>query len=305
MMPKSIDAISWSIEVDCLFPLFANFAVSARVFYSGRLCGASGDHDTKRAGHLHVFRRGRLRIVQEDGRSMVIEQPGVLFYPRPLRHRFIADDQNGAEIVCARIEFGAGMLNPLTQAFPEMLVVPLESIKELGPTVELFFNEAFGELAGRQTALDRLAEYFLVLLLRVAMDAKLVDRGVLMGLADARLAQALHAMHQRPEHAWSLEELAREAGMSRPRFAVHFRRTIGSTAFDYLTDWRLGLAQTLLKKGQSLKIVAPAVGFASSAALSRAFSRRIGTSPSEWLARESSITDEMISDSEAREKLEF
>ena len=288
-MLKSIDAISWSIEVDRLSPFFANFAISARVFYSGRLCGTSGDHDTKHVGHLHVLRQGRLRIVQEDGRSMLIEQPSVLFYPRPFRHRFIAEDQDGAEIVCATIEFGVGMLNPLTQAFPEMLVVPLGSLKELGPTVELFFNEAFGDLAGRQTAVDRLAEYFLVLLLRAAIDARLVDRGVLMGLADARLAQALHAMHERPEHAWSLEELARKAGMSRPRFAVNFRQTVGSTAFDYLTDWRIGLAQTLLKKGKPLKIVAPSVGFASSTALSRAFSRRIGASPSEWLTRDSSI----------------
>jgi transcriptional regulator GlxA family with amidase domain len=190
------------------------------------------------------------------------------------------------------------MLNPLTQAFPEMLVVPLESLKGMGPTVELFFNEAFGEFAGRQTAVDRLAEYLLVLLLRAAIDTRLVDRGVLMGLADARLAKSLHAIHQRPEHAWSLEDLAGKAGMSRPRFAVHFRRTVGSTPFDYLTDWRIGLAQTLLRKGQSLKIVAPSVGFASSTALSRAFSRRIGSSPSEWLARDSS-REETISDSEA------
>jgi AraC-like DNA-binding protein len=275
--------------VDRLSPFFANFAISARVFFSGRLCGASGDHDTKYAGHLHVLRRGRLRIVQEDGRSTPIEQPSVLFYSRPFRHRFIADDHDGAEIVCATIEFGAGMLNPLMQAFPELLVIPLESLKQLGPTVELFFNEAFGDLAGRQTAVDRLAEYFLVLLLRAAIDARLVDRGVLMGLADARLAQALHAMHERPEHAWSLEDLARKAGMSRPRFAVHFRRTVGSTAFEYLTDWRIGLAQTLLKKGKPLKIVAPSVGFAGSTALSRAFSRRIGASPSEWLTRDGSI----------------
>jgi hypothetical protein len=226
--------------VDRLSPFFANFAISARVFYSGRLCGASGDHDTKHAGHLHVLRRGRLRIVQEDGRSTVIEQPSVLFYSRPFRHRFIAEDQDGAEIVCATIEFGAGMLNPLTQAFPELLVVPLESLKQLGPTVELFFNEAFGDLAGRQTAVDRLAEYFLVLLLRAAIDARLVDRGVLMGLADARLAQALHAMHERPEHAWSLEELAREAGMSRPAICSAFspdRRFHRVRLSDGLAHW--------------------------------------------------------------------
>src|SRR6202140_1834129 len=142
---------------------------------------------------------------------MLIEQPSVLFYPRPFGHRFIAEDQDGAEIVCATIEFGAGMLNPLTQAFPEMLVVPLESLKGLGPAVELFFNEAFGDLAGRQTAVDRLAEYFLVLLFRAAVDARGGTGSI--------------------DRAWSLEYLAGKAGKSRPRFAVHFNRTVGSTAF--------------------------------------------------------------------------
>ena len=223
--------------------------------------------------------------MQQDGRSLVVEEPSVLFYPRPFRHRFIADERIGAEIVCATVEFGAGMLNPLLHGFPEMLMVPVQSVKELGPTIELLFGEAFGQLPGRQTAVDRLAEYFLLLLLRAAISAWLVEQGVLMELADARLARALQAIHERPDHPWSLEELAQKAGMSRPRFAVHFRRIVGSTAFDYLTDWRIGLAQAQLRKGHPLKIVASSVGFASSTALSRAFLRRIGASPSEWLSR--------------------
>jgi hypothetical protein len=51
-------------------------------------------------------------------------------------------------------------------------------------------------------------------------------------------------MHKHPETSWSLEELAQHAGMSRARFAAHFRKVVGVTPFDYLTDWRLGIAQT-------------------------------------------------------------
>lgn len=272
--------------MDRLSPFFAHFALSARVFYSGRLCGTSGNHDNPRAGHLHVLRRGKLKVHRPAGRTLVIDQPSVLFFPRPFRHRFRTDEKTGAELVCATIEFGAGMLNPLVQALPEMLVVPLSEIQELAPTMELLFTEAFGDRPGRQTAVDRLAEYFLVLLLRAATNARLLQGGVLMGLADSRLAPAIAAMHDHPERRWALEELARCAGMSRARFAVHFRRTVGVTPFDYLTDWRIGVAQNLLKRGEPLKIVAPAVGFLSSTALSRAFSHRIGLSPTEWLSRD-------------------
>jgi AraC-like DNA-binding protein len=218
-------------------------------------------------------------------RLFTIAQPSVLFYPRPCRHRFHAEEASGAEIVCASIEFGAGMLNPLVRALPEVLVVPLESVKELAPTVDLLFTEAFGEHPGRQAAVDRLAEYFLVLLLRSAMKARLIEGGVLMGLADPRLSKAIAAMHDRPEHPWSLEALAQKAGMSRARFAVHFRQVVGMTPFNYLADWRIGMAQTLLKRGKPLKIVAPSVGYASSTALTRVFCQRIGLSPTEWLSQ--------------------
>jgi AraC-like DNA-binding protein len=277
--------ISYSIEIDQLSPFFAHFALSARVFYSGRLCGVSGDHATETAGHLHVLRRGVLTVEQPRGEPMTVAQASVLFYPRPFRHRFRADEVTGAEIVCASIEFGAGMLNPLVRALPDVLIVPLESVKALEPTVELLFTEAFGQSPGRQTAVDRLAEYLLVLLLRTAMNARMIEGGVLMGLADPRLAKAIGAMHERPEHAWSLGTLAEKAGMSRARFAVHFRQTVGVTPFDYLADWRVGVAQTLLKQGKALKIVAPSVGYASSAALTRAFVQRVGLSPTEWMSQ--------------------
>jgi AraC-like DNA-binding protein len=270
--------------MDQLSPFFSRFALSARVFYSGRLCGFSSEHETKQAGHLHVLRRGRLRILESGKRSYSIDQPSVLFYPRPMQHRFEADEKDGAELVCARIEFGAGMLNPLVLSMPDLLVVPLASVRELAPTAELLFIEAFGEQLGRQAAVDRLAEYFLVLLLRSAVERHLLKSGVLNGLGDARLSKAISAMHERPEHTWTLQELARLAGMSRPRFAVHFRKVVGSTPFDYLTDWRIGTAQAMLRSGESLKIVAPAVGYSGSTALSRVFSDRVGLSPMQWLA---------------------
>ena len=112
-----------------------------------------------------------------------------------------------------------------------------------------------------------------------------MESGILLGLADARLARAITAIHKRPERTWSLEELAKLAGMSRARFAAHFRTVVGATPFDYLTDWRIDVAQGLLWRGEPLKLVAPCMGFQSSTAFSRAFSKRIGLSPTEWISQ--------------------
>jgi AraC-like DNA-binding protein len=92
-------------------------------------------------------------------------------------------------------------------------------------------------------------------------------------------------MHAEPSRNWSLEELAATAGMSRARFAVRFRDTVGMTPGSYLGEWRLGVAQSLLRKGKPVQLVADIVGYGSASALSRAFRAQVGLSPTEWLSQ--------------------
>jgi AraC-like DNA-binding protein len=153
------------------------------------------------------------------------------------------------------------------------------------PTLALLFDEAFSARSGRSAAVDRLVELFAILLLRHAIDAKLVQVGVLAGLTDERLAKALMAMQAHPEQDWTLETLAETATMSRARFAAHFRETVGSTALDYLTDWRISMAQIMLKRGKHPKSVAPALGYSNDTAFARVFAKRVGVSPSAWVAQ--------------------
>jgi AraC-like DNA-binding protein len=269
--------------MDRLAPLFERFSLTARMFYSGQLCGVSPNLN-EQAGYLHLLRKGTLAVTGPKARKLVLDAPSVLFFPRPHEHRVHGLEKEGAELVCATVKFGVGMLNPLIASFPEPFVVPLDALPELAPALELLFSEAGSELPGRQAALDRLFEYVLVLLIRSALNDRLVDSGVLLGLADERLGKAIEGMHKHPETPWSLEQLAQSAGMSRARFAAHFRQVVGMTPFDYLTNWLLGVAQTMLRKGNSLKLIATAVGYTNATALTRVFTQHLGVSPSDWLA---------------------
>ncbi|BDT74306.1 hypothetical protein os4_38590 (plasmid) [Comamonadaceae bacterium OS-4] len=59
----------------------------------------------------------------------------------------------------------------------------------------------------------------------------------------------------------------------------------GATPLHYLTDWRIGVAQSILKRGNALKMVATAVSYSNPAAFARAFSKRVGLSPTHWMAK--------------------
>ena len=72
--------------------------------------------------------------------------------------------------------------------------------------------------------------------------------GLLRGLGDAQLARALTAMHARVNHAWSVEQLASAAALSRSAFFERFTRLVGVAPMEYLLSWRMEIAKRLLRE---------------------------------------------------------
>lgn len=271
--------------MDRLATLFTRFAVSARTFQSGALCGVNTIGEDEPHGQLHVVRAGLLDVEHLGRRApgkLKVKEPSLLLYPRPWPRLFITDPQRGADMVCAHIEFKGAAANPIASAPPDLVHLPLARVPEVEPVLELLFAEADGRNCGRQAMLDRLFEVLLIQVLRVLMEGALVRSGLLAGLADGRLRHALVSIHDEPQRNWSLEALAAKAGMSRTSFANAFRRTVGITPGAYLQAWRVGIAQELLGEGRALKHIAAEVGYSGEAALSRAFRAHTGRSPGEW-----------------------
>ena len=262
--------------MDPFAALFAHVTPTARTFFTGSLCQTVQFAD---AGHLHLLKAGTLRVTQSGEANLELVEPTLLFFPRGTVHGFEVDPERGADLVCATVEFGGAAGNPIGQGLPECVVLPLAVHPALEPVCNLLFGEAFSEGGGRQTALDRLFDYLLILIVRHVVESGGVSTGVLAGLADPRLAKALTAMHEAPNKQWKLEDLADIAGMSRTRFAEHFRKLVGRTPIEYLTVWRMTIARQLLGKGRPVKSVAAQVGYDSAAAFSRVFSRVTGQPP--------------------------
>lgn len=137
-----------------------------------------------------------------------------------------------------------------------------------------------GARPGRSLIVAELAQLLFVQTLRIYLShAPDGDGGWLKGLGDEQLAPALNGMHADPARAWSLEALAREAGMSRTSFAVRFREVMGMPPLTYLTTWRMHLAERDLRAGASVAEAANAIGYTSESAFSHAFKRTVGVAP--------------------------
>ena len=86
-----------------------------------------------------------------------------------------------------------------------------------------------------------------------------------------------------PEHAWTLENLAREAGLSRAAFARNFSASVGEPPHSYLTRWRMGIAAQLLEETDlRLSEIASRVGYRSEFSFSRVFKLARGVSKIEY-----------------------
>lgn len=272
--------------MDPLAPLLSRFDLNARVFHSGEFCGGVHFHPDAGLGFLHVLRAGKLAVATADGSEVTVEEPSFLFFPRAVDHRFRSSD-GSAELVCATFDFGAQHGNPILRGLPDLIVGSFAAINGAEAGIGLLFDEAFATRPGRDIAVDRLADYFFVLLLRRVMEMKLTGASALTALGDPRIAKALTAMHEQPSNHWTVDGLAQVAGMSRARFAVRFKELVGSTPLDYLTQFRIGVAQDLLRRGQELKQIAWETGYASAEAFTHAFTRQTGMSPTAWIEQRS------------------
>lgn len=190
------------------------------------------------------------------------------------------DGPVNARMLVGGIDFGSPDAALLVSLLPRLIHVRGEA--RFSTIVQLIRNEARDERPGREMILSRLLEVLLIEALRSASGDG-APSGLLRGLADARLAVALRRMHEAPRTAWTVEQLASEAALSRSVFFDRFRKTVGVSPMEYLLSWRMALAKNLLRGGDaSVKDVAERVGYGSASAFSVAFSRFVGTPPARY-----------------------
>jgi AraC-like DNA-binding protein len=154
----------------------------------------------------------------------------------------------------------------------------------LARIIDLIKDECADDRQGRTLILERLLEVMLIESLRWhTTSQEAIPAGLLAGMRDPAIADALRAMHSDVRHGWTVAELAKRTGKSRSAFAARFAETVGCGPMEYLSRWRISLAMdALCRGGVSLDRLADEIGYQSASAFSTAFRRRIGCAPGEF-----------------------
>ncbi|MBT9292966.1 AraC family transcriptional regulator [Prosthecodimorpha staleyi] len=168
----------------------------------------------------------------------------------------------------------------LLSLLPDLIHVG--GVERLSTLVKLLIDEAASDRSGRSLVLTRLVEILLVEALRLTQTAD-APAGLLRGLGDARLAEAIRQMHSDPARPWTMADLARKAALSRSAFFDRFVRHVGVPPMEYLMAWRMALARNLLRRQEiGIAVVAERVGYGSASTFSTAFTRYVGQPPGRY-----------------------
>src|SRR5690606_31159543 len=189
------------------------------------------------------------------------------------------------DLVCGFLACDVRPYNPVLAALPRLLRLPkAASHDHLAYLIELALAESHDQRPGARCVLLRLSEVLFVELIRWHLAGLAPGQaGWLAGLRDPGVGRALAALHDRPAEAWTLQRLAREAGVPRPTLAARFARLVGVPPMRYLARWRMQLAARLLSDGTAtIGEIAGRVGYESEAAFSRSFKRTAGRAPATW-----------------------
>lgn len=194
------------------------------------------------------------------------------------------DDEQELVLICGSFDFAVLPHHPLLQSLPAQVVIAGDNGRPAGHLATLFqliAQEAQAAQLGSDLLLTRLADAVFVEMMRSWLTQHAnPPPGWLNACRDPLVGKALHLIHQQPEYAWTVAELAQMVALSRSSFAARFTELVGEPPMQYLTAWRMQLAAYWLRDPyRPVQQVALGIGYETLPAFSKAFKRYAGMSP--------------------------
>ncbi|MCM5679744.1 AraC family transcriptional regulator [Schlegelella sp. S2-27] len=229
-------------------------------------------------GHGH-------RLLSEPGAPAV----GLFDLPREIaseRYEVLRHGGGGdaVQMICGAVRFEHPAARHLVQMLPAVIAVDASRPPQaewMYSTLRFMATEAQQMRPGGEAVMTRLADILVIQAIRAWLEqGSATHTGWLRALQDRQLGRVIVRIHRDPAHPWTLASLAAEAAMSRSAFAARFTQLVGEPAMQYVTRWRMHLAESWLKESATgVAETGARLGYQSEAAFSRAFKRYTGRPP--------------------------
>ena len=272
-------------------------------------CRFGGDwrssHDAEAQGWaaFHVVTRGACSVERPERPPVSLQAGDVLLLPHGDGHviyggdgrrsgRPIATSQGDAisikqtegdvetVLICGRLHLESASENLVLRALPSAIVLKLAGDDTCSRLVELMRQELDRDRSGAAAIARDLASALFVMMLRQYLETDRPAGGLLVLLTARETGRATAAMLGDPARAWSLDELAAVAAVSRATLVRAFRKIGGMAPLAFLTEMRLAIARNrVAQTGEPFAEIALSVGYQSETALSRALHRRFKVRP--------------------------
>jgi AraC-like DNA-binding protein len=244
--------------------------------------------------HRRWLHPGDVALVPQGTGHVLRSEPGVpappimeldLEHPSD-RYEILRHGQGGAPttLICGAVRFDHPVARNLVGILPPMIYIEASDGSRatwMQGIFELMAAEARQFRPGGEAVITRLADVLVIQAIRAWIDTAPAARtGWLGALQDQQIGRALTLIHREPARAWTVGSLAREIALSRSAFAARFTELVNEPAMQYLTRWRMQIAQNALQTERAtVAELASRLGYQSEAAFARAFKRVIGVPP--------------------------
>jgi AraC-like DNA-binding protein len=291
-------------ELEFLDRTMAHSNLASEVLFAGQPCGdwrLSVPGLGRATFHLVIEGRPWLHMPDAGVAARRLEPGDFVFLPRDAAHvvtesaeapvlrdtaveriEALGSVEGRSGLICGRVGMEAGVRRFLLTPLPEVVVMSSSDSRApaiVSGIVTAMWHEARSHHPPLTMTLNRLADVLIAQVVRYAVKEGMVSSGMFAGLADPQLRRSILALLESPEDSWTVETLAARALMSRSAFAARFLAVVGRTPLEFVREWRMHAAATLLRAGRSVAEAAASTGYETEASFAKAFKRVMGVGP--------------------------
>jgi len=237
------------------------------------------------AGDLVILPRGDGHLVRDSPQTSTLPWLGSVLEDTPAVNGQLALGGGGSrsELLCGGFGIDPVGGRQVLAALPRL--IHLRGSEGLAPEwlvglIRMIATEMAAAGPGSEAVVTRLTDALLAQAIRHSLVE--IDRTLDQAAAftDQQVAKALRLMRDRPDHPWTVPELAAAVSMSRSAFAARFRAAMGETPIQHLTRFRMARAAEYLRDTDAgIREIARMTGYDSEVSISKAFRRQFGVAP--------------------------